>query len=204
MSQYCYSSLSLGHDSIRLLRLMPHENEKADIECELFEYSLQDSDKRNHLYEALSYAWGGSDKPLFISIKEHKLPVTANLHKEHKLPVTANLHTALSRLRDRSLTRIIWVDAVCIDQENPKERGDQVQLMAKIYSEANRVIVWLGEMADNSNDALEGIRVAAQQESTNSLNDKTLQRAILALLQRPWFRRIWVSEQTLDTRRGNY
>jgi hypothetical protein len=192
MSQYCYSSLSLGPDNIRLLRLMPHENEKADIECELFEYSLRNSGKRNHLYEALSYAWGGSDKPLFISIKEHKLPVTANLH------------TALSRLRDRSLTRIIWVDAVCIDQENLKERGDQVQLMAKIYSEANRVIVWLGEMADNSDDALEGIRVAAQQESTNSLNDKTLQRAILALFQRPWFRRIWVSEQTLDTRRGNY
>jgi hypothetical protein len=182
MSQYCYSSLSLGPDSIRLLRLMPHENEKADIECELFEYSLKDSGKRNHLYEALSYAWGGSDKPLFIFIKEHKLPVTVNLH------------TALSRLRDRSLTRIIWVDAVSIDQENLKERGDQVQFMAKIYSKANRVIVWLGEMADNSDNALEGIRVAAQQESTNSLNDKTLQRAILALLQRPWFRRIWVSE----------
>jgi hypothetical protein len=192
MSQYCYSSLSLGPDSIRLLRLMPHENEKADIECELFEYSLKDSGKRNHLYEALSYAWGGSDKPLFIFIKEHKLPVTVNLH------------TALSRLRDRSLTRIIWVDAVSIDQENLKERGDQVQFMAKIYSKANRVIVWLGEMADNSDNALEGIRVAAQQESTNSLNDKTLQQAILALLQRPWFRRIWVSEQTLDTRRGNY
>jgi Heterokaryon incompatibility protein (HET) len=130
------------------------------------------------------YAWGGSDKPLFISIKEHKLPVTVNLH------------TALSRLRDRSLTRIIWIDAVCINQDDPKERGDQVRLMAKIYSKANHVIVWLGDMADNSDQALEEIRAAAQKESPNSLNDKTLKQAILALLQRPWFRRIWVSEQT--------
>jgi len=184
MSQSPYSSLPLGPDDIRLLRLMPHKNEKADIKCQLFKYSLQDSGKRNHLYEALSYAWGGSDKPLFISIKEHKLPVTVNLH------------TALSRLRDRSLTRIIWIDAVCINQDDPKEQGDQVKLMAKIYSKANRVIVWLGEMADNSDQALEEIRVAAQKESPNSLNDKTLKQAILALLQRPWFRRIWVSEQT--------
>jgi hypothetical protein len=102
MSQSPYSSLPPGPDDIRLLRLMPHKNEKADIKCQLVKYSLQDSGKRNHLYEALSYAWGGSGKPLFISIKEHKLPVTVNLH------------TALSRLRDCSLTRIIWIDAVCI------------------------------------------------------------------------------------------
>jgi hypothetical protein len=68
--------------------------------------------------------------------------------------------------------------------------------MAKIYSKASHVIVWLGDMADNSDQALEEIRVAAQKESPNSLNDKTLKQAILALLQRPWFRRIWVSEQT--------
>jgi hypothetical protein len=185
MSQYHYSSLSLEPDNIRLLRLMPHENEsteRTEIQCELFEYPLQDPGKGTHLYEALSYAWGGSDKPRSISINNQNLAVTDNLH------------AALLRLRDSSLERILWVDAICINQENLKEQGQQVQLMAKIYSKATRVLVWLGETADNSDIALERIRIAAENESLYSLNDETIQQAILALLQRPWFRRIWVSE----------
>jgi hypothetical protein len=114
------------------------------------------------------------------------------------LPVTTNLHAALSRLRDHSFERIIWVDAVCINQADLQERGHQVQSMAKIYRTANCVIIWLGETAKDSDRALEEIRVAAGEESTNSLNSKASQQAILALLQRPWFRRIWVREQSLN------
>ena len=184
MSQYHYSSLSLGPDSIRLLRLMPHGNEsleKTEVQCELFEYTLQDPCKGTHLYDALSYTWGGSGKPCSISINKQNLAVTENLH------------AALLRLRDRFLERILWIDAICINQENLEEQGKQVQLMAKIYSKATRVLVWLGETADNSDIALERIRFAAENESSDSLNDKTIQQAILAILQRSWFRRIWVS-----------
>ena len=182
MSQYHYSSL--GPDSIRLLRLMPHKNEnteRTEIQCELFEYTLQDPGKGIHLYEALSYTWGGSDKPRSISINKQNLAVTENLH------------TALLRLRDCSFERILWIDAICINQENLKEQSQQVQLMATIYSKATRVLVWLGKTKDNSDRALERIRLAAENESPDSLNDKTIQKAILALLQRPWFQRIWVS-----------
>src|SRR5438874_1311044 len=69
--------------------------------------------------------------------------------------------------------------------------------MAKIYGKANPVIVWLGEAADNSNIALEEIRVAVDKRSANSSNNATIERPILELLQRPWFRRIWVREQTI-------
>jgi hypothetical protein len=184
MSQYHHSSLSLKHDSIRLLRLMPHGNEstESEIQCELFEHTLQDPGKGTHLYEALSYVWGGdSEEPRSIFINKQNLAVTKNLH------------AALLRLRDRSLERILWIDALCINQKNLEEKGQQVQLMAKIYSKAARVLVWLGETEDNSDIALERIRIAAENESPDSLNDKTIQQAILALLQRPWFRRIWVS-----------
>lgn len=51
-------------------------------------------------------------------------------------PVTVNLHAALTRLRDHYIGRIIWVDAVWIDQTNLEEWKQQVQLMAKIYSKA--------------------------------------------------------------------
>ncbi|KAF2187518.1 HET-domain-containing protein [Zopfia rhizophila CBS 207.26] len=187
MSQYHYSSLLPGPDSIRLLRLMPHEDEATPIQCQLFNYSLHES-KGSHRYDALSYVWGGSDKPQSISIDNHDLPVTANLH------------AALSRLRNHSFERIIWVDAVCIDQENLKERGHQVQLMAKIYSKANRVIVWLGDRADDSDRAVEEILVAAGKQSTHSPAYKMPQQAILALLQRPWFRRIWVLQEVAAAR----
>lgn len=181
MSQYRYSLPSLGSDNIRLLHLMPNKDETARIQCQICNYPLQKSDNGTHLYEALSYVWGGSEKPRSVFIGERYLPITANLH------------AALSRLRDRSFERIIWVDSVCINQEDQQEKTRQIQSMAKIYGQANRVIVHLGEAADDSDQALEDIRVAAEDESRNSSNRRKSQNSILKLLERPWFRRIWVS-----------
>jgi hypothetical protein len=186
MSQYDYSSLSLGPDSIRLLRLMPYDKESmemTEIRCELFKYPLRDQGKGTHLYEALSYVWGDSKKPCFISINKQSLAVTENLH------------AALLRLRDRSLQRILWVDAICINQENREEQGQQVQLMAKIYSKAHRVIVWLGKEASDTEGSLEDIRLAANEESTERSRKEINRQAILNLLQGPWFHRIWVRDR---------
>jgi hypothetical protein len=193
MSHYQYPPLSPGSDSIRLLRLMPHKDENAPIQCELFEYSLQESVKGTHLYEALSYVWGSPETSESISIDKHNLPVTANVH------------AALSSLRDRSFERIIWADFICINQEDEKdEKERQIQSMAKIYGQANRVVVYLGVAADASDQALEDIRVAAEDESTNlSISEKS-QKVILKLLERPWFQRIWVSEQTVDDIQRDY
>ena len=54
MCQYNYSSLLQKPNAIRLLRLLPSKDESADIQCELFDYSLDES-YGAHLYEALSY-----------------------------------------------------------------------------------------------------------------------------------------------------
>src|SRR6266576_3670265 len=106
---YRYSSLPPGHNGIRLLRLMPNKDKTAPIKCQLFNYSLQ-SDQRTHLYEALSYVWGNPNKtvPIFIS--------------GHRFYITENLHAALWHLRDCSIERIIWVDAICINQADDKEK----------------------------------------------------------------------------------
>jgi hypothetical protein len=194
MSQYSYPPLFPEPDSIRLLRLMPHDDGTAPIQCQLLDYSLQEWGKGTHLYEALSYVWGDATKPLpnFIFIDTYHSPVTVNLH------------AALSRLRDRSFERIIWVDAICIDQNNSEERKQQVQLMAKIYSKAHRVIIWLGVAKDHSDKALEAIRIAADKQSTNSSNNETIQQSIVKLLHRPWFQRIWVREQSLNNIRRSY
>lgn len=73
--------------------------------------------------------------------------------------------------------------------------------MAKIYCKANRVIVWLGEAAADSDQALKEIRVAADEESIRSSRNEGNQQAIFALLQRKWFQRIWVWPQTQEVAR---
>ena len=119
---YRYSSLSPGErdGSIRLLRLMPNRDETAVIECQLFNYTLE-SGKGTHLYEALSYVWGNPDEIVPIKIGEHCFKVTKNLH------------AALLRLRNHSFERIVWVDAVCINQADNQEKAHQIQNMTKIY-----------------------------------------------------------------------
>ncbi|KAH6664151.1 heterokaryon incompatibility protein-domain-containing protein [Halenospora varia] len=155
---------------------MPHANESRErtkLQCELFEYSLQDLGKRTHLYEALSYTWGGEKKPCSITIKEQNLDITTNLYA---------------------------IDAICINQKNPEEQGQQVQLIAMIYSKAHHVLVWLGEMADDIEGALEDIQHAANEESTGRSNKKMNKKAIFNLLQRQWFQRIWVLQEVAAAR----
>ncbi|XP_014555772.1 hypothetical protein COCVIDRAFT_64178, partial [Bipolaris victoriae FI3] len=181
-------------DSIRLLRLLPSEDETAPIQCELFHYSLQESGRRTHPYEALSYVWGRADNPQSIFVREHD-PTSGN-----GLPVTQNLHAALARLRYSLFERIIWIDAVCINQNDDREREQQIQFMAKIYALANRVIVWLGEVAEDSDQALHWIRAAGGTMPQIPLCDGMSQQAVTALLQRPWFRRIWVLQEVAAAR----
>jgi hypothetical protein len=90
------------------------------------------------------------------------------------------------------------VDAICINQKNLEEQSQQVQLMAKIYCSAHRVIVWLGEEAVGLEGALEDIRLAANKELTERSKKEINEQAILNLLQRLWFQRIWVREYMLS------
>lgn len=178
MSEYRYSQLSLP-TSIRLLRLLPCEQDGKILRCKLFEYPIRNSDTVSHPYEALSYVWGSEDIPRSIIIDNQNLNVTPNLY------------AALLRLRNHTCSRIIWVDAVCIDQVNEKEKGSQIPLIAEIYAKASRVVVWLGEAEGEGDRALEAIRLIGER-SAKSPDAEESQQAIRKLLQRPWFRRIWV------------
>jgi hypothetical protein len=185
MPRYSYSPHSLTGNSIRLLRLKPAKTKSADIHCELFEYALHDS-SAVHLYEALSYVWGRSEKKLRVFMHGCSFDVTDNLY------------AALLELRNHTMERTMWVDAMCIDQDNQKEKECQIQIMARIYNQANIVIVWLGEAAESSDQVLEQILAAGRDTSTQLSSNNTIQGQIVALLQRQWFRRIWVRERILD------
>jgi hypothetical protein len=98
------------------------------------------------------------------------------------------------QLRDHSFPRIIWIDAICINQSDDDERGLQIQSMAKIYGNAKLVIVWLGEAADSSDVALEAIRTAGMKYEKFPKN-RSMEKPVTLLLQREWFERIWVPPQ---------
>jgi hypothetical protein len=181
MPEYIYSRLSRP-TSIRLLQLLPSDEDATNLQCKIFEYPLRDSDKQSHPYEALSYTWGSEERPKSITLNNKTLHITQNLY------------TALLRLQNHVCSRIIWVDAICINQANEKEKEDQIPLMAEIYAKALRVVAWLGEAENDGDRALETIRLVGEKSPKFSKADlKHEQQKVLQLLQRPWFQRIWVS-----------
>ena len=94
-------------------------------------------------YIALSYCWGDAI---------HKTWISCN---GQRLALTKDLLNAIRKLRRKGETMMLWVDQICINQEDVEERGSQVQLMRKIYKNAANVLIWLGDEADKSNMAME-------------------------------------------------
>jgi hypothetical protein len=72
-----------------------------------------------------------------------------------KWEITNNLQGALLQLRSETDNRLLWVDTICINQEDTKERSHQVQLMRVIYTTARRTLVWLGRATAASDLAME-------------------------------------------------
>ncbi|KAM5371733.1 hypothetical protein ACJZ2D_007798 [Fusarium nematophilum] len=113
---------------MRLLRLLPAPNADDPIECRLDVVAFAEPPR----YEALSYCWGGNDRSGEIKCNGEPFPVTENLL------------LALRSLRREDAARTLWIDAVCINQENLAERKSQVMRMGQIYSGATSAVIWLG------------------------------------------------------------
>lgn len=133
--------------SIRLLQLLPAKNFTDSLEATLLEVSLDGySDETPHTdFEALSYVWGS---------RVGTEPMTCD---GSTLLITPNCESALRHLRSHNELRILWVDAICIDQSEAEasveERNSQVTLMGEIYSEAKSTVCWFGE----GNEITEGL-----------------------------------------------
>jgi hypothetical protein len=126
----------LLQDHFRLLYL-EHGDKDSAIHCRLATFELQSAPA----YEALSYTWGEA-------VLSHEITCNGS-----SLQVTSNLHDALQYLRPIDGERIMWIDAVCINQTNPQERTAQVGIMKNIYSKSDHVVIWLGKDTDDDETA---------------------------------------------------
>lgn len=137
-SLYVHRPLSSSSECIRILELLPAAVVKSPIRCNIKEIRLADARRSQNAYEALSYVWGSPDT---------KHPIYCGSDGAI-LKVTTNCWTALRALRRRRRSRILWIDAICIDQraeERPvQERNEQIKLMGEVYHRAMGVVVWLG------------------------------------------------------------
>lgn len=96
-------------------------------------------------FTALSYVWGDGTKPPKQIVCG---PDGATLD------ITENCHAALEQIRKRYGAISIWVDSICINQQDEAEKVSQIPLMGDIYTWATVVYVWLGEETESSNRAM--------------------------------------------------
>lgn len=195
---YQYESLDAPSQEIRLLKLT--RNPLTGINCSLKRFSLQEAPP----YEAISYIWGSSTKDYLIFLDGHWLPITGNAYKIFR--------DRASYLR----TRWLWIDAVCLNQEDDAEKSIQVGMMGQIYQCADRVLVWLGDMVARSFEVMLAMHLL---ERLNSVirnyeeyklkvdaieviaGDSQSWEALATLLTHPYWQRMWVVQEIAKARK---
>lgn len=214
-----YLPLNHEQDEIRLLSIWLQP--VAENEPLVFEVERANLAEEGPNYIAVSYVWGDATRRRNIVVDGRGISVPENaeialrrLHHATIISLLDNLKpdTNLGHRRGR-----FWIDSVCINQADTVERGHQVSIMWKIYSEARFVLIWLGPDDGQTKAASEAIDsiVADMWRDTNEFQDaESLMWDIMALFRGPkfgevdlnhldwsaieafyassWFRRLWV------------
>ena len=177
---------------IRLVELAPGARD-APVVIRLFIAELEHHPE----YDAISYVWGNP---------EDTLPILCN---GRSFDITVNLNAAFVRVRYGDRPRILWADAVCINQMNLAERSHHVSFMGKIYRNARTVLVCLGQDLDGGADDVAGlVKENADLVSKYgsiaempvlapdaSLFDDPRWKSLATLTKCTWFTRAWVLQE---------
>jgi hypothetical protein len=164
------------------------------IHCTLQTVSLADRPK----YTALSYVWGDATD---------RLPIYVD---GTLFSATKNLKIALQYIRKADRDQVMWVDAVCINQNDIDERNNSVSLMGELYSDADHVIIWLGEADDTTEELARvvqepGIPTAPDPED-HDFDRLSMQHTVriarlfilcFIVALRPWWRRVWTVQECI-------
>lgn len=187
---FAYNPLSAEADT-RLIELDPAPDASFPLQCRISEICLSSDDLIG--YEALSYTWGA---PEFTET----LHVIQGEDKTRVIKITTNLRDALQHIRLNDRKRLLWVDAVCINQKDDSDKSKQIPVMAHIYSAAFRVLVWLGTSLEGQR-SLVNIKKAQRFYSRDSQRIEAhlsnLETCFNDLVSLPWFSRRWIIQEVV-------
>ncbi|KAL2065792.1 hypothetical protein VTL71DRAFT_3462 [Oculimacula yallundae] len=197
---YTYTPLDPTKQEIRLITLHPNASLDAPVTITLSSTSLL----TNPSYEAISYVWGDPH-------------ITAPIALDgFSVEVTTNLETALRYMRLDSEIRILWVDAICINQKDDLEKNHQVGMMGDIYRSCTKCLAWLGEDVEgDGKETFEMLKVLAAGidfpfsdpflDCKNLLeHPRTRFICLYNVMQRAYWRRLWILQETVLPARAEY
>lgn len=182
---------------IRLLHLEPTDDESTPLSGFFEVVELSNTSQPD--FEALSYAWEGAFNNETLPDGRIELRESSTAVEIKSTTIAGNLNHALRRLRDNSTARVVWVDALCINQEDLSERSSQVQNMSSIYTDAKRVITWMGE--ESSDEDGKAVLYCIEQSLYGEplkQESKEARAACLAAKQfwsRRYFSRRWIIQE---------
>lgn len=190
---------------IRLLQILPDLPE-AIIKCNFKSVVLRDQPWMPH-YTAISYTWGSA-------IRDESILLYGCLHN-----ITSSAHQVLTRVRRQDKPVLVWIDSICINQDDTEEKSKQIQLMGQIYSMASETVGWIGKADEDSVLAITAMKSIGEEFGAGnpclrdeSAGDALLKhalseegsrelKAIKRLLSRAWFHRIWVLQEVSLSRK---
>jgi Heterokaryon incompatibility protein (HET) len=196
--KYKYTALP-GEDYIRILELLPGQGNEV-ISCRLHTRAAAEV---HDTYKAISYVWGNPNETVVVFCNNRIVRVTVNLAD------------ALRAIRNPQKSKLVWADAICINQEDDIEKSHQVKRMGKVYKDAKAVLVWLGKdsegiaedcfaLIQETNRYLdiqftiyggwEEVPVITQQSPI--CLDRSRWKQVDQMVNMLWFSRLWVIQET--------
>lgn len=200
----------LGPDEIRVLSLSGGSFD-APIKCKLLPMNIGMAERLD--YCAISYTWGSPEKQSTITVNGKPFPVTANAEE------------TLRYARWEDGARFIWMDSICINQNDNAEKSSQVKMMGDIYKKAKGVFAFVGNDADGSGRKAMDMIIRVARNTMDSMHlmmtggipDHVLDTpkyssSVPSLLtdppsnhpdwvhvedffRRPWFQRVWIVQE---------
>ena len=195
--QFPYQPLDTSKLEIRVITLLPGTR-TTPIHCSLTHIATN-SKPFKPIYKALSYTWGIAEMPKTIALDGMQVQIRKNLWQ------------ALYHLRSEEHELTLWIDALCINQNDLQERGSQVSRMSAIYGIAKEVIVWLGPADEDSKLGIDFIQQNFHPSSGPRVKDIPMDEflveaselelsAIAKIMAREYWHRVWIIQEIFRAR----
>jgi hypothetical protein len=208
-----YQPIDSSRFEIRLLSIAPGGHDEP-----LVFHVITTSLAQSPQYIALSYVWGSASDTREITIKGHQVKVTKNLHS---LMLQCRRWAASQDEADvKKVLPVFWTDAICINQQDNDEKSKQVQMMGSIYSQAARVVSWLGPDEDGqlaagmkaitaiggdgtTEDFLQVAEMTpwlVEEDDKDEILPNKAWLGVKALFEEPYWQRIWILQEIVLAR----